>query len=114
VSSPRARRRARLRLRVPGLRGRWIALAALAFIGFLYVKPLRTYLETRDAVAHRAAQVEVLAAQNASLERRLAEGATTPALVREARRLGYVRRGERLFIVTGIPAWRARARAARR
>jgi hypothetical protein len=31
---------------------------------------------------------------------------TTEQLVREARRLGLVKPGERLFIVKGIPAWR--------
>ena len=105
----RACRRKRLHGHLPGVRGRWLALAALAFVAFLYVKPLRTYLETRAAVADRSAQVEALAAQNAGLKRRLAKGATRAALVREARKLGYVRPGERLFIVTGIPTWRAQA-----
>ena len=81
-------------------------LAALALIAFLYSKPLRTYLETREEVAERRAEVRALAARNAALERRVLEAMTSEALVREARRLGYVKPGERLFIVTGIPAWR--------
>ena len=32
---------------------------------------------------------------------------TGPDLVREARRLGFVKPGEQLFIVRGIAAWRA-------
>ena len=101
--------------RLPPLRRRWLALGALTFIGFLYLKPLRTYLETREAVAARAADVKVLAARNEALRRKLTEQASEGALVREARRLGYVRPGERLFIVTGIPAWRSeRVRAGDR
>ena len=101
--------------RLRPLRGRWLALAALAFIGFLYLKPLRTYVETREAVARRAAEVEALAARNEALRRKVAEQASQRALVREARRRGYWKAGERLFIVTGIPAWRReRERAARR
>ena len=40
------------------------------------------------------------------LERRLADSDTPQAVTREARRLGYVEPGERLFIVKGIAAWR--------
>jgi hypothetical protein len=32
--------------------------------------------------------------------------ATTDSLAREARRLGYIRPGEHLFIVKGIQAWK--------
>ena len=47
----------------------------------------------------------------ATLERRLRERATDAELIREARELGYVLPGERLFIVKGITGWqRARAR----
>ena len=53
--------------------------------------------------------------RNAALERRLAEADTPEALAREARRLGYVKPGERLFIVKGIDAWRrAQALKAKR
>ncbi len=48
-----------------------------------------------------------LAAQKRLLERRLVLETSDAALVREARRrLGYVRPGERLFIVKGIDRWR--------
>jgi hypothetical protein len=40
------------------------------------------------------------------LQRRLTQGDTEEALTREARRLWYVKPGERLFIVKGIDAWR--------
>ena len=85
---------------------RWLALGVLVFIAFLYSQPLRSYLSTRDALAQRSAEVRQLRAQKLRLERRLAEADTPQALTREARRLGYIKPGERLFIVKGIGSWR--------
>lgn len=89
---------------------RWLAVAALALVAFLYYRPLRTYLDTRQTLASRRAEVQVLAARKHQLERELAASTTPAALGRQARRLGLVRPGERLFIVKGIPAWRAAQR----
>ena len=101
-------RKRRTRHRIP--RGRfllrWLAVGVVLFIAFLYSQPLRSYLSTRDALAERTAEVKELRAKKLRLERRLAEGDTPAALEREARRLGYVKPGERLFIVKGIAAWR--------
>ena len=77
----------------------------MLFIAFLYSQPLRSYLSTRDALAERTAEVRELRAKKQRLERRLEEGDTPAALMREARRLG-VKPGERLFIVKGINSWR--------
>ena len=46
------------------------------------------------------------AGEQKRLQTRLATVGTGDALVREARRLGLVKPGERLFIVRGIAAWR--------
>ena len=85
---------------------RWIALGVLALIAVSYVPPLRAYLKTREEVAVRAAEVRVLEARRQALERRLRAQTSDTALLRAARELGYVRPGERLFIVKGIDAWR--------
>lgn len=85
---------------------RWLVLAVLGFVAFLYYQPLRTYLDTREALEQRAAEVESLRAERQALRRRLAEADTPEALIREARLLGFVKPGERLFIVKGIDAWR--------
>ncbi len=85
---------------------RWLAVGIVGFVAFLYSQPLRSYLSTRDAVASRAQEVRLLGAQKQRLQRRLADSDTPEALTREARRLGYVKPGERLFIVKGINAWR--------
>ena len=103
-----AKRRIKQRKRIP--RGRflvrWLILAVFGFVAFLYYQPLQSYRETRDTLQNRSAEVESLRAEKRSLERRLVEADTPEALAREARRLGYVKPGERLFIVKGIDAWR--------
>ena len=92
---------------------RWLVLGVLAFVAFLYYQPLRSYVQTRDTLSERSAEVDALRAEKRSLEQRLAEADTSEALAREARRLGYIKPGERLFIVKGIDAWRrAQARSA--
>ena len=85
---------------------RWLAVAVIGFVAFLYSQPLRSYFDTRHALADRAQEVRGLRLQKQELERRLVEADTPAALIREARRLGYVKPGERLFIVKGIDAWR--------
>jgi cell division protein FtsB len=90
---------------------RWLAVGALVLVGLLYYRPFRTYLERQDTAAARQAQVSVLAQRRAALERRLRYVESEAAVAREARRIGYVKPGEQLFIVKGIPAWRAAKRA---
>ena len=85
---------------------RWLGVATLAFIAFLYWQPLRSYISTRDEVKKQSAEVHRLRAQKLRLQRRLAESDTAQAVTREARRLGYVEPAERLYIVKGIKAWR--------
>jgi cell division protein FtsB len=98
----RARSRSRPRRRIPL---RWLALGALVVVGFLYYHPIRSYVATRAELASRRAQVQSLAARKRALERRLAAATSREALAVESRKLGYVRPGERLYIVKGIKAW---------
>lgn len=95
------------------MRARWFAVAAIALIGLLYYKPLRSYFGTRAELHARKAEVRQLSAQKRTLERRLAQVGTGEALLRQARRLGLVRPGERLYIIKGIEAWRRSQTAAR-
>jgi cell division protein FtsB len=87
-----------------------VAVAALFLVGFLYYRPVQAYLHTQDALEQRADEVRRLAAEKRKLERRLALDASGATLVREARRLGLVRPGERLFIVKDIASWRESGR----
>ena len=92
---------------------RWLAVGAVVLVAYLYYHPIRSYLATRGELAARRAEVRELAARKHALERRLAASTSLEALAVEARRLGYVRPGEKLYIVKGIKAW-LRARNAGR
>jgi cell division protein FtsB len=107
------RARSRRRASTRALVRRWLAAAAVVVVAVLYVQPVRSYLETRSTLAERAREVRALEARQQALQRLLAAQTSDAALLREARRLGYVKPGERLFIVKGIPAWR-HARALER
>lgn len=85
---------------------RWVAVFLIGLIGYAYYHPLRSWFEARRALASRRAEVSSLSAQKRELQQRLQLSASTDALAREARRLGYIRPGEHLFIVKGIEAWR--------
>jgi cell division protein FtsB len=85
---------------------RLLALGAIVVAGVLYWKPLHAYLQTRDVLNRRQAEVAKLQQQQDRLEGRIERADTGHVLVREARRLGLVKPGEQLYIVRGIPAWR--------
>ena len=86
---------------------RLLALAALVLVGLLYWKPIRSYQHTKAVLDRREAEVARLEVKQNQLKTRIATVGTGPDLVREARRLGFVKPGEQLFIVRGIAAWRA-------
>jgi cell division protein FtsB len=77
----------------------------LVAIALGYIHPIRAYRDARAEVAGQRSDVSRLAHANARLERRLARAETNAFIVREARRLGLVRPGERLFIITGVGRW---------
>jgi cell division protein FtsB len=85
---------------------RWFAVVLVILIAYAYYHPLRSWLETRHELSSRKAEVSRLAAQKRALLERVQASATTDSLAREARRLGYIRPGEHLFIVKGIQAWK--------
>lgn len=74
-------------------------------VGLLYARPLKSYLQAKHDLAKRTADVRTLKAERRELQHRLAETSTGEALTRQARQLGLVRPGEKLFIVKGISAW---------
>jgi cell division protein FtsB len=81
---------------------RWLGLAVVLVIALGYVQPLRAYLEARGEVEVRSAEIATLERARDTLERRLEFTGTDAFIEREARRLGLVRPGERLFIVKGV------------
>ena len=86
---------------------RLLALGGLVLVGLLYWKPIRSYQHTKAVLERREAEVTRLQVQQRQLEHRIATVGTGQDLVREARRLGFVKPGETLFIVRGIAAWRS-------
>ena len=93
---------------------RWHGVGALCLVGLLYYRPLRTYVDTRHTLAERSGQVASLRGERQRLQRKLADATGDAALVREARRLGLVKSGERLFIVKGAQGWEQARRTIRR
>jgi cell division protein FtsB len=87
------------------------ALALVGIAAYLYYQPISSYVETRNDLTARRAEVETLRLVRAELALRLVNSTSVESLEREARRINYVKPGERLFVVKGIPAWRA-ARSA--
>lgn len=84
---------------------RWVGVAAIVLVGLLYARPLRSYVDTKHELARKAADVRALKAEKRELQHRLALSSTGEVLTDQARLLGLVRPGERLFIVKGISAW---------
>ncbi len=113
VSAP-PKRRGRKRVRPHGAAVllRWCVIGVFGLVGFLYYRPISSYLETRATVGERAAEVSELRQERSRLQTRLEHNSTRKALEREARLNGYVRPGERLFVVKGIAEWRRASRAA--
>ena len=102
-----ARRQTRPRRRRRSPVPRILAGCALVLAVFLYYRPVQAYVHARSEVHSRQVEVALLQAQHASLQRQLRRGASEAALERQARRLGFVKSGEKLYIVTGIESWRA-------
>ena len=105
----RARAGSRFRRR---LRVLWL-VAFVSLVAYVYYQPLTSYLDTRNELGAERAQVESLAVAKAELELRLVNSTSLEATQREARRIGYVRRGEQLWVVKGIPEWRRATRKLR-
>jgi cell division protein FtsB len=97
-----------VRLRRPRL-PRWLLpLVVFGVVGFLYVRPITTYLETRSQLAERRDEVAGLRADRARVTARLERATSLEELARAARRIGYIGPDEHLFIVKGTAAWARR------
>jgi cell division protein FtsB len=91
---------------------RWLAVGALVLVALLYYRPVKSYVGARGEQAQKRAAVQKLRQEKQRLEHRLGSSTSLQTLAREARALGYVRPGERLYVVKGINQWRKRERAS--
>jgi hypothetical protein len=89
-------------------------VGALVLVAMLYYRPVKAWVDARGELSQRRAVVQRLQVQRSRLQERLGSSTSLATLSREARALGYVRPGERLFIVRNINAWRRHNRAAHR
>lgn len=80
---------------------RWLAVVVLAAIAVAYVHPIRSYMDVRGEVDGRKADIAALEREQERLDARIEVAETDEFVEREARKLGLVRPGERLFIVNG-------------
>jgi len=93
-------------------RVRWdrVGRVALLFVGllmlWLYVNPLRTYVSTWQETRTKRGEVSALQREHRALLARQRALKAPSAVETEARRLGMVRKGERAFVVRGLPRGR--------
>ena len=111
--APRKKRKRTPRSQRSAVLLRWCVIGVLGLVAFLYYRPITSYVETHSTLNQRQAEVRELRAERARLQARLERSLTLAALTREARRNGFVRPGERLFVVKGIAEWRREQRAIR-
>jgi cell division protein FtsB len=83
--------------------GRIALLAVLAVVVLLYVGPVHSYWQTWRESGTRHAELSRLDAEHDRLLARRRALREPASLMREARRLGMVRRGERAFVVQDLP-----------
>jgi len=91
---------------------RWLAVGALVLVALLYYRPIKAYVDAHGQLAQHRQVVQTLRTDKARLEHRLGSSTSIATLAREARALGYVRPGERLYIVKGINHWRKQQRTS--
>jgi cell division protein FtsB len=79
--------------------GRWALICVFAFVIYLYIGPARTWVTTYGEAKRKRADVAELRAQNERLLERKRRLQRSGALELEARKLGMVQAGEKLFVV---------------
>jgi cell division protein FtsB len=79
--------------------GRWALICVFAFVLYLYIGPARTWVTTYGEAKRKREEVAGVRAQNERL-RALKHDLEQPGAVElEARRLGMVKAGEKLYVI---------------
>ena len=89
--------------------GRWALLFVLALVLYLYIGPTKNWVSTWREAGEKRQEVAKLRAENERLRVRRDALKRQSSLEREARRLGMVKAGERMYIVEGLPEARSLA-----
>jgi cell division protein FtsB len=83
--------------------GRWALLFVLGLVIYLYVGPATPWVSTWREADRKRDEVATLRAENERLRERRDALQRQSSLEREARRLGMVKAGERMYVVEGLP-----------
>ena len=79
--------------------GRWALICVFAFVLYLYIGPARTWVTTYSEAKRKREEVAQVRAENERLRARKAELERRGALELQARRLGWVKAGEKLYVI---------------
>jgi cell division protein FtsB len=79
--------------------GRWALILVFAFVLYLYIGPARTWVSTHAEAERKRGEVAQLRAENERLRERRHALEQAGAVEREARALGMVKAGEKLYVV---------------
>ena len=79
--------------------GRWALICVFAFVIYLYIGPARTWVATYAEAERKRDDVASLRQQNERLRERKQRLARAGAVELEARKLGMVKAGEKLYVV---------------
>jgi cell division protein FtsB len=79
--------------------GRWALICVFAFVIYLYVGPARTWVTTYAEAKRKREDVVHLREQNDRLRERKQTLKRAGAVELEARKLGMVKAGEKLYVV---------------
>ena len=84
--------------------GRRVLVGVFALVLYLYIGPAVRWVSTYREAKHKRADVAALQAQNRVLRAKKRALQAPRALERQARALGMVKAGEKLYVIQGLPA----------
>jgi cell division protein FtsB len=79
--------------------GRWALICVFALVIYLYIGPARTWMSTYAEAKRKRDDVASLRAQNERLRARKQRLERSGAVELEARKLGMVKAGEKLYVI---------------
>ena len=79
--------------------GRWALICVFVFVLYLYIGPARTWVSTYAEAKRKRDDVAKLRTENERLRERKAQLSRKGAVELEARKLGMVKAGEKLYVV---------------
>jgi cell division protein FtsB len=79
--------------------GRWALICVFAFVIYLYIGPARTWVSTYGEAKRKRAEVATLRERNEQLREEQRRLERQGAVELQARRLGMVKAGEKLYVI---------------